>query len=117
MGGESFACRYDLLSGAVIWLALYHFYHVIYDMAVLLLRAEHYNLRVFCHTNIMARWPVKQIIRIDCFLCAGRVCCRELAAYDEAPVWTLTQITIQSLEQRSGINACREAEVLATDLA
>ena len=97
--------------------AIYHLYHVIYDMAVLLLRAEHYDLRVGVNLYIVPGWPVKEIIRVDCFLCAVRVRRRKLSAQDEAPVWALAKIAIQSLEQWCGINACRETEILATDLA
>ena len=68
-------------------------------MAVLLLRTEHYDLHVFVDVDIVPGWPVKEIIRFDCFLCAVRVRCRELPAQDEAPVWALAQVAIQSLEQ------------------
>jgi hypothetical protein len=87
------------------------------DMAVLLLRAEHYDLRISVNLYIMPGRPVKKIIRVDCFLCAVRVRRRELPAQNEAPVWALAQISIQPLEQRRGINPCRKTEVLATDLA
>jgi hypothetical protein len=90
---------------------------VIDDMAVLLLRAEHYNLRVRVDLYIVPGWPVKEIIRFDCFLCAVHVRCRELTAQDEASVWALAQVAIQSLEQLSGINTCRKTEILITDLA
>ena len=66
-------------------------------MAVLLLRAEHYDLHVFVDLYIVPEWPVKEIFPFDCFLCAVRVRCRELPAQDETPVWaTGTKVAIQS---------------------
>ena len=114
-GGGDVGC--DSLGGTVDSLALYLLNHVVYDMAVLLLGAEHHDLRVFVDLYIVPGWPVKEIVRIDCFLFTIRVRRRELSAQEEAPVRTLTQITIQSLEQGRGINACRETEILTTDLA
>ena len=41
------------------------FYHVIDDMAVFVLRAEHDNFRVRVDLYVVPRWPVEEIIRFD----------------------------------------------------
>lgn len=73
-------------------------YHVVNDVAVLALRAEHDDFRVFVDLYVVPRWPVEEIIRFDSLLCALRVSCGELAAQDEAPVRALAQIAFQPLE-------------------
>lgn len=63
--------------------------HVVDDMAVLALRAEHDDLRVCVDLYVVSGWPVKQIIRVDRLLRAVRIGRGELAAQDEAPVGAL----------------------------
>ena len=92
-------------------------YHVVDDTAVLVLRAEHDDLRVCIDFYIVPGWPVKQIVCVDRLLHTVRVSYGELAVHDETPMWALAQIPFQSLKQRGGIYTRRETEVLAADLA
>jgi hypothetical protein len=85
-------------------LGFYLLDHVIDDMTVLKLRAEHYNIRVFINLYVVSGWPVKQIIRVDSLLRSVRVRRGELAAQDKTPVWALAQIAFQALKQRAGID-------------
>lgn len=86
-------------------------------MAVFVLRAEHDNVRVGVDLHVVARWPVKKIVRADGLLGAGGVGGGELAAQDKAPVGALAEVAFQPLEQRGGVDTRREAEVLTADLA
>lgn len=64
----------------------YLFNHVAEDMAVLMLRAEHDDLRIRVDLHVVSGWPVKQVVRFDRFLravCIGR---GELAAHDRCLV-------------------------------
>jgi hypothetical protein len=101
-----------------LWaLAFHHLDHVIDDLTVLMLRTEHYNIRICINLYIVSGWPVKQIIRVDSLLRSICVGSGELAAQDKTPVGALAQIPFQALKQWGCIDSCRETEVLATDLA
>jgi len=71
---------------------------VVDDVAMLMLRAEHDNLRVGVNLHIVPRWPVEQVIGADCLLLAGRIGRGELTAQYEAPMGTLTEVSFQPLE-------------------
>lgn len=64
-------------------------YHVIDNMAVFMLRAEHDNFCIRIDFYIVSGWPVEEIIRFDRLLYALRIGCCDLAMQDEAPVRTL----------------------------
>jgi len=74
-------------------------------MTVLMLRTEHYNIRICINLYIVSGWPVKQIIRVYCLLNSVRVGRGELAAQDKTPVGTLAQIAFQALKQWGGIDS------------
>src|SRR3972149_6451518 len=93
------------------------FNHVVDDLAMLVLRAKHDDLRVSINPHIVPRWPVEQVIGADCLLLAGRIGCGELTTQHEAPMGTLTEVFFQPLEERGGIHARGKGEVLAADLA
>ena len=48
-------------------------YHVVDDMAVRVLRAEHDDFRVRVDLDVVPRWPIEEIIRFDSLLRALRV--------------------------------------------
>src|SRR3979409_2336744 len=81
-----------------------------------MLGTEHDNLRVGVDLYIVSRRPIEQVVGIHRFSRAIRVGRNELAAQNEAPVRALALIAFQSLEERSGVNARREGEVLAAYL-
>src|SRR5258708_10266700 len=79
-------------------LALGLFNHVVDDVAMPVLRAEHDDLRVSVNPHIGPRWPVEQVIGADCLLLAGRIGRGEFTAHHEAPMGTLTEVSFQPLE-------------------
>lgn len=102
---------------SALGLTFHHLDHVVDDMAVFALWAEHDDLRVGVDLYVVPGWPVKQVIRIDSLLLAVCIGRGELAEQDETPMGTLAHIAFKSLKQRGGINARRETEVFAADLA
>jgi hypothetical protein len=103
------------LTRAILSLRLFN--HVVDDLAMLVLRAKHDDLRVSINPHIVAWWPVEQVAGADCLLVAGCVGRGELTTQYEAPMRTLTEVSFQPLEERGGIHACGKGEVLAADLA
>src|SRR4030088_981716 len=69
-------------------LALCLFNHVVDDVAMLVLRAEHDDLRVSINPHIVPRWPIEQVIRVDFLLLASRIGRGERAAHHETPMGT-----------------------------
>src|ERR1700716_168409 len=90
-------------SGVADWLvvsvglALYLLDHVVDDAAVLVLRAEHDDLRVGIHLHIVPRRPVEKIVRVDRLPRAIPIGCGDLAAQDKSPVGALTEVAFQAL--------------------
>src|SRR3981189_364033 len=93
------------------------FNHVIDNVSMLALRAEHNDLRVSTDTHIVPRWPVEQVIGTDCLLLAHRIGRGEFTTQHKAPMRTLTEVSFQTLEKRGGIHPRGKGEVLAADLA
>lgn len=93
------------------------FNHVVDNLAMLVLRAEHNDLRVSIDAHIVPRWPVEQVIGADCFLLADRIGRGEFTTQHKAPMGTLAEVSFQPLEERGGIHARGKGEVLAADLA
>ena len=81
------------------------------------LRAEHHDLRVFVDFHVVPGRPVEKITRAHRLPDAVRVGGREPAAQHVFPVRALAQVTVEALEKRRGVDARREREVLAADLA
>src|SRR5216683_391843 len=79
-------------------LALRLFNHVVDNVAVLMLRAEHDYLRVSIDLHVVPRRPIELIIGADCLLLAGRIGRGELTTQHEAPMGTLTEVSFQPLE-------------------
>src|SRR3977135_936167 len=98
------------------YLALGLFDHVVDDVAMLLLRAEHDDLRVSINPHIVPRRPVEEVIGADSLPLAGCIGRGDVTTQHEAPVGTLTEVSFQPLEQRGGIHAGGKRKVLATDL-
>jgi hypothetical protein len=107
----------DIFLRAPESLALGLFNHVIDHLAVLVLRAKHDDLRISIDPDIVPRRPVEKIISADCLLLAGGIGRGELTAKHEAPMGTLTKVSLQPLEKWGGIYAGGKSEALAADLA
>src|SRR5688500_9702236 len=108
---------YSLIPAVCMVLTLYFFDHVIDDVAVLALRAEHDDLRVGVDLHVVPRRPVEEVVRLDRLALALRIGGGDLAVQHEAPVRAVAVVAFQALEQRRGIDARRQREVLAADLA
>jgi len=65
-------------------LALYLLDHVVDDLTVFVLRAEHDNLRVSLDLYVVSGRPVEEVIRLHRLLHADRIGGGELTTYDEA---------------------------------
>jgi hypothetical protein len=98
-------------------LALGLLYHMIDDMAVLALRAEHNNLCVSIDPDVVSRGPVEQVIGVHLFLFACCISGGQLSAQDEAPMRTLTEVSFKPLEEWSGVYSSAKSEVFAANLA
>jgi hypothetical protein len=92
-----------------------HFPHMVDHHVVLMLRAEHDDIRVRVHSHVVARRPIEEIVSAHGFLAALRVGRGDAAAQDEAPVRALALVAFEPLEYRRGVNARGEGEVLAAD--
>lgn len=94
-----------------------HLYHVIDDMAVLVLWAEHDNFRIGVDFYVVPRRPVEEIIRFSSLLSAFGVSGSELAAQNKAPMRAMTQVSLQPLKQRCRVNTRRESEIFTADFS
>lgn len=72
--------------------------HVLDDVAVLPLRAEHDDLCVGVDLHVVPGRPVEKIVLGDRLLLAVRVGGGEVAAQHESPVGALAAVTVQPLE-------------------
>ena len=90
--------------------------HVIDHLAVLVLRAEHDDLGIGVDPHVVSRRPVEQVVGADRLLFPGVVVV-SCPAHDETPVRTLAEFAFQALEQRGGVDARRQREVLAADFS
>src|SRR5690606_17847162 len=81
------------------------------------LRTEHDELGVRVDPDVVPGRPVEQVVRLDRLLHAVRVGRGDPAAQHEAPVRALAAIALESHEKRRRVDAGREREVLAADLA
>jgi len=91
--------------------------HVIDHVTVLVLRAEHDDLRVGVHPDVVPGRPVEQVVHVHRLLRSLRIGRGDPAAQDEAPVGALAEVAFQALEERGGIDTRGESEILAADLA
>src|SRR5512143_1943189 len=91
--------------------------HVIYDLTVLVLRTEQYDLGIFADFYRVSGRPVEQVTAFVLFLSAVCVSNCEFTLQQVAPVRRLAKIALQPLEQRRDICPCGERKVLAANLA
>ena len=81
---------------------------MINHLAVLMLGAEHDNLGIHIHPDIVTWRPIEEFAGTDAFLLSCRVGGRELPLKHIAPVGTLAEISLKSLEERRRVDAGRE---------
>ncbi|WP_442480510.1 hypothetical protein [Variovorax boronicumulans] len=85
---------------------------------VLVLRTEHHDLRVGVDLDVVAGRPIEQVVCLDGLLFPGVVGGGDLALEHEPPVRALAGVVVvQALEERRRVDARRQREVLAADLA
>jgi hypothetical protein len=68
--------------------------HVIDDVSMRMLRAEHNDLGVIVHSHIVPRGPIEQVIRGHALLLARAIGRSEAAFQNKSPMRALAQIAI-----------------------
>src|SRR3954471_17434966 len=89
--------------------------HVLDDVAVLALRAEHHDLGIGVDPDVVPGRPVEEVTCLDRLGDVIGVCRRQAPAEDIAPVRALAEAALQPLEERCRVDSGGEREVLAAD--